>query len=90
MYSAILKNKTQLRGIFSDLANPNNYPIYLLCTYGRDRTRSVCYLLEALLGLSNSDLRKEYDISAFTDSYANLPEFNALIELVNSFNGDTT
>ncbi len=90
MYSAILDNKEQVREIFSDLANPDNYPIYLHCTYGRDRTGSVCYLLEALLGVSDSDLRKDYDISAFTDSYVNTAEFNAFVEKINTFSGDTT
>lgn len=90
MYSAILDNREQLREIFSDLANPDNYPIYLHCTYGRDRTGSVCYLLEALLGLSDIDLHKEYDLSAFTDSYVNTPEFNAFIERIGSLSGNTT
>lgn len=90
MYSALLDNEEQLREIFSDLANPDNYPIYLHCTYGRDRTGSICYLLEALLGVSDSDLQKEYEISAFTDSYVNTAEFNAFVEKINTFKGDTT
>ena len=90
MYSEILNNKEQLRELFSDLANPDNYPIYLHCTYGRDRTGTVCYLLEALLGVSNENLRKEYEISALTDSYVNTAEFNAFAEKISSFEGDTT
>lgn len=90
MYSAIFKNEEKLKEIFSDLANPDNYPIYLHCTYGRDRTGTVCYLLEALLGVSDSDLKKEYEISALTDSYVNTPEFNAFVETVRMFEGTTT
>ena len=89
-YSTLLDNKVQLRDIFSDLANRDNYPIYLHCTYGRDRTGSVCYLLEALLGVSDSDLQKEYEISAFTDSYVSTADFNAFVEKIHSFKCATT
>ena len=90
MYAAILDDKEQLRQLFSDLAVPENYPVYVHCTYGRDRTGTVCYLLEALLGVSDSDLEKDYSLSAFTDSYVNLPEFNTLTERVNLLSGNTT
>ena len=33
------------------------------CTYGCDRTGTVCYLLEALLGVSKGDLLREYGLS---------------------------
>lgn len=55
--------KEQIRKIFSDLADPDNYPIYLHCTYGLDRTGTVCYLLEALLGVSRGDCLREYGLS---------------------------
>ena len=89
MYSNILndQNKENLRRIFSDLANPDNYPIYVHCTYGRDRTGTVCYLLGALLGMSKEDLRKDYELSAFTDSYINTPEFNLFVENINLMEG---
>jgi hypothetical protein len=37
--------------------------MYMHCTYGRDRTGTVCYLLEALLGVSKGDCRKDYGLS---------------------------
>ncbi len=91
MYSDILTppNAEKLKNIFSDLANPDNYPIYVHCTYGRDRTGTVCYLLGALLGMSKEDLAKEYELSAFTDSYVNTPEFNAFVEKINLMEGET-
>ena len=65
MYSGIFteKGKEKIREVFADLANPNNYPIYMHCTYGCDRTGTVCYLLEALLGVSAEDCLKEYGLS---------------------------
>ncbi len=91
MYSEILNanNKENLRRIFSDLASPDNYPVYLHCTYGRDRTGSVCYLLEALLGVSDDDLKKDYELSALTDSYISM-EFSAFVEKIASFEGNST
>ena len=65
MYEGIFteNGKEKIRSVFSDLANPDNYPIYLHCTYGCDRTGTVCYLLEALLGVSKGDLLREYGLS---------------------------
>ncbi len=65
MYNAIFNEngKDKIRAVFADLANPDNYPIYLHCTYGCDRTGTVCYLLEALLGVSRGDCLKDYGLS---------------------------
>jgi protein-tyrosine phosphatase len=65
MYGGIFSNtgKEKIRTVFSDLANPDNYPIYLHCTYGCDRTGTVCYILEALLGVSRGDCLKDYGLS---------------------------
>ena len=65
MYEGIFteNGKEKIRAVFSDLANPDNYPVYLHCTYGNDRTGTVCYLLEALLGVSKGDLLREYGLS---------------------------
>lgn len=65
VYSEIFtdEGKEKIRMVFADLANPDNYPIYLHCTYGCDRTGTVCYLLEALLGVSRGDCLKDYGLS---------------------------
>ena len=92
MYSHILNenNNEIVRSIFADLANKDNYPIYMHCTYGRDRTGTVCYLLEALLGMSDEDLHKEYELSAFKDSYANLEDFSLFVTRISMLEGNTT
>ncbi len=65
MYADIFTDagKEKVKKIFSDLADPGNYPVYMHCTYGCDRTGTVCYLLEALLGVSKGDCLKEYGLS---------------------------
>jgi hypothetical protein len=92
MYSAALNEdqRETIKSIFSDLANKDNYPLYMHCTYGRDRTGTICYLLEALLGVSDKDMYKDYELSAFTDSYINTNEFVALNTLVSTLSGNTT
>ena len=79
-----------IRGVFTDLADESNYPIYMHCTYGIDRTGTVCYLLEALLGVTEDDLGRDYELSAFTESYVNTQEFTAFRARIESFEGNTT
>ncbi len=55
--------KEVTKTIFRDLADPDHYPMYLHCTYGTDRTGTICYILEALLGVSDQDRMKEFELS---------------------------
>lgn len=45
----------------------DNYPIYFHCSLGRDRTGTLAAILELLLGLSETDVFKEYEISHFSE-----------------------
>ena len=65
MYAEIFSDtgKQKVKEVFTDLSDKNKYPIYLHCTYGKDRTGVVCYLLEALLGVSRGDCLKDYGLS---------------------------
>ncbi len=77
-------------------ANSYNYPIYAHCTLGRDRTGTLIFLINGLLGVSLEDLCMDYELSrlsvvgAGTDSataaqcQANL---NRLIDYLNSLGG---
>ena len=63
-------NKETVRKIFSDLAKPEAYPVYLHCTHGVDRAGSTALLIESLLGVSKVDLIRDYELSAFYYNYA--------------------
>ena len=65
MYDGIFTDagKVKVKEVFMDLADEKNYPIYMHCTYGCDRTGTICYLLEALLGVSRGDCLKDYGLS---------------------------
>lgn len=82
--------KASVRKIFSDLADKNNYPVLLHCTHGMDRTGTVCYLLEALLGVAEEDLMREYQLSAFYHgSLWSLNDMNEFIGRLKAYEGAT-
>ncbi len=45
-----------------------NRPTYLHCTYGADRTGAVSFIINGLLGVSQSDLDKDYELTSFYSS----------------------
>ena len=47
-------------------ANPDNYPIYIHCSLGRDRTGTLAFVIEALLGATKNDLIMDYELSVFS------------------------
>ena len=52
--------------IFNAIANADNEPIMLHCTYGADRTGIATFFLEALLGMNMEDMIKDYLWTQFT------------------------
>ena len=44
-----------------------NKPCYFHCMSGADRTATIAYILLSLLGVSQSDKDKEYELTAFSD-----------------------
>ena len=47
-------------------ADPENYPIYIHCSLGRDRTGTLAFLIEALLGVNKNTLMMDYELSVFS------------------------
>ena len=45
-----------------------NKPVYFHCAAGRDRTATLAILLEGALGISESDMAKDYELTYFTPS----------------------
>jgi len=79
-----------LREIFRDLAEPEHYPMYMHCTWGRDRTGTIIFLLQGVLNLSEEDMLLEYRRSAF--SHPDLVDavyMEAVIDGLQPYEGDT-
>lgn len=62
--------KFYLQVVFDSVSHSN--PVYFHCGIGADRTGTVAVMLEALLGMSQSDIDKDYELTNF---YVVSPEF---------------
>lgn len=91
MYENVFKesHKESLRQIFADLADAQNYPVYLHCTYGVDRTGTVCYLLGAVLGMSEQDLLRDYRLSALYHETIQEEQMLLFLETLQQLPGQT-
>ena len=79
----------KMREVFSALAVKENYPVYLHCSDGKDRTGMVCYLLEALLGVSEEDCKREWELSALANGDGNAEGVSQFIAKLNKVEGVT-
>lgn len=85
-----------LRCVFD--AAKNNDPVFFHCSAGADRTGTVACIIEAILGMSQSDIDKDYELTNFhtgvaSDSTArrrNEGEWKGLINQINALTKGTT
>lgn len=61
--------RDDIRKAFSVLSNINNYPIVFHCQGGADRTGTIAYLFNALLGVSELDIVRDYEFTSFSVYY---------------------
>ena len=52
-------------------ADEDNYPIFMHCQIGRDRTGTLAFLINALLGVGENDLYLDYELSFMSQSGCN-------------------
>ena len=68
----------QYKTIFETIANCDNAPALLHCTYGADRTGIATFFLESLLGMYLQDMTRDYVWTQFTQGRTvKLTESNA-------------
>lgn len=94
-----ISNKTvwreMLRFVFDCVLH--NQPVYFHCAMGADRTGTLACVIEALLGMSQSDIDKDYELTCFatgtnSDGAArrrNESEWMGLIDQINALPGST-
>lgn len=51
---------------FAFLADESNYPVIFHCQGGADRTGTIAYLYNALLGVDEGDLIRDYEFTSFS------------------------
>jgi protein-tyrosine phosphatase len=60
-YASGLKNTTvSIRAVFKEMAVAKNYPMFLHCRIGADRTGTIAAILEAILGCSEQQMGLDY------------------------------
>jgi protein-tyrosine phosphatase len=77
------------RQLFSDLSKEENYPVYVHCSYGKDRTGTVIFLLQLLLGVSEEDAYKEWELSILLDGVLDYVPMKEYIDALKLLEGDT-
>ena len=65
-YADIFNYKESIRKIFTILADEDKYPVYIHCTGGADRTGTVAFLINALLGISEKEVIQDYEFTTFS------------------------
>jgi len=81
--------KKNMKAVFDVLAEEANYPVYLHCSYGTDRTGVVCYVLEALLGMSQEDCYREWELSVLSNGTGNHEAMNRFMTEFQKLEGET-
>lgn len=60
------RSKYSIKEIFKLLADEENYPIYFHCNAGADRTGTVAFLINGVLGVSYEDLTRDFELTSFS------------------------
>ena len=58
--------KRSLKTVFEVLADESNYPVYIHCNAGADRTGTAVFLINGLLGVSEADIIRDYELTSFS------------------------
>lgn len=61
-------NREQFRKEMAQIVDPDNYPILFHCSVGRDRTGTLAIVIYALLGVSEEEIIKDYELSFLSAS----------------------
>ena len=78
------------QALFTLFADPLAYPIYMHCIAGADRTGTVIFLLECLLGMREEDIVADYEASSLSiwgDRSHRSEEYRAMVARLATFSG---
>lgn len=80
--------KKNYADLFRFFADKNNYPIYFHCIGGADRTGSIAFMLNAVLGVADAELEKDWKTTVFADKNIDFvaePRFHVLLKGFDSY-----
>lgn len=78
-------NLPELRKIFTFLADAENYPVYINCAVGSDRTGTLAFLISGVIGRDERYFYDDYELPSFN---VNLPRYRysrKAVELFETF-----
>ncbi len=84
--------KDVCRKIFKLFTNKENYPFYIHCWGGADRTGTLIFLLCAILGMSEDDLYLDYELTSLSiwgERSRHSELFQAFLQELNTYGGNT-
>ena len=67
----------------------HDMPVYQHCIWGADRTGVLSMMLEALLGVSYSDIVKDYELTSFSEGIRRKASIDKLLDYFEQFDGIT-
>jgi len=77
--------------VFKTFTDPARYPILFHCSGGRDRTGTLAFLLNGLLGVDGDDLCKDWEATIFTEGDVKFGtgRIDRLLKYLHSIGGET-
>lgn len=80
-----------LKFIMSEVVN--NRPVYFHCAYGADRTGTIAFMLEGILGVPQDQLDKDYELTSFGyrggGKYRSGDYYRGMLYYMQSIEGET-
>ena len=87
------EGKKAVKACFDVFLDRANYPIDFHCIGGQDRTGTLAFLLEAVLGVDDEELNRDWECSGFTNPgawFCHEKLFNQIYDVIGKYPGANT
>ena len=79
--------RTEFAKAFRVFLDEKNYPIDFHCIHGKNRTGSLAFVLNALLGVAEEELIRDWEVTIFCDTAKDFQHESKYDELIAAFSG---